>query len=107
MKKSTLQTIIIVLAAFLFCFANSSCYRNGFGCRGNSRIMTRVVKADKPHKCRWALCPYKGVTLANYKQAISDYTGQSEGTEAHIIDCLHILHPTADYDQLAEMMEND
>ena len=66
MKKSTVQTIIIVLSALLFCFANSSCYRNGFGCRGNSRIMTRVVKADKPHKCRWAFlnwCEFNSYTL--------------------------------------------
>jgi len=107
MKKSTLQTIIIVVACLLFCFANSSCCTSSYGCKGNSRIMTRVVKADTKHKCKWSLCPYKGVTLHNYKEAITAYTGDAEGSEAHAIDCLHILYPNADYDTLDAMLSED
>jgi hypothetical protein len=100
MKKA----ILILTAAII---TLTSCNRNGFGCHGNSKIMTRVTKLTQKHKCKWELCPYKGVTLANYKEAITDYTGEPEGNPAHIVDCLHILHPSASYDQLAEMMEND
>ena len=38
MKKQTLTTIIVVLAAILMCFAG--CSRNGYGCNGRGKYIT-------------------------------------------------------------------
>jgi len=57
----------------------------------------------RPHTCRWEHCPYKGVTIQNYRSAIC----YEEGTEAYSLDCLHIITPTADYDQLVTMLQED
>jgi hypothetical protein len=44
MKKENLQAILITIAALLMCFAG--CSRNGYGCKGKSRCMTRVAKIE-------------------------------------------------------------
>lgn len=40
-----MKKLIILLAAGI---SFTSCYRNGYGCKGNSRIMTRVAKVARP-----------------------------------------------------------
>lgn len=41
MKKENL-ILLSVLLAFITLLIFSSCYRQGYGCKGNSKIMTRV-----------------------------------------------------------------
>ena len=60
MKKTTLTAIFIVIAALLMCLAG--CSRNGYGCKGRGKIITRVAKVEP---CSWqdqfnklqAICP--------------------------------------------------
>jgi hypothetical protein len=59
---------------------------------------------NKPgHTCRWALCPYKGVTRAQAHDAVSNYVGETL-TDAYKIDMLHIKYPTLDADQLDSLL---
>ncbi len=44
MKKKDIQTILIVLRALALCCAG--CARNGYGCNGRGKIMTRVAGMD-------------------------------------------------------------
>jgi hypothetical protein len=61
------------------------------------------------HCCPFQHCPYKGIPNVPeiYMQAITNYTGCEEGTDCHIIDCLHFVKPDADYDTLEQMMWED
>lgn len=60
---------------------------------------------DKPgHKCRWALCPYKGVKPSHYKEAVKAL--YEEGTDIYRIDLLHLQYPNDEYDQLEEKLFN-
>lgn len=59
---------------------------------------------NKPrHTCRWALCPYKGITQSQAHEAVSNYTGEVL-TDAYKIDILHIRYPTLDADQLDSLL---
>jgi len=40
MKKKDIQTILIVILALALCCAG--CARNGYGCKGTGKIITRV-----------------------------------------------------------------
>lgn len=51
---------------------------------------------ELPHSCRWALCPYKGITIQEYpKYAIAD-----EGTDGYYLDLLHMQFPQDEYEEL-------
>ena len=38
--KATIITVLLAMLAVIFISSISSCSRNGYGCRGNSRTMT-------------------------------------------------------------------
>ena len=66
-------------------------------------------KIQTGHVCPFDHCPYKGIEIkaSVYMPAITNETGCEEGTDCHIIDCLHFLVPDADYDTLEQMMWED
>lgn len=63
--------------------------------------------APGPHSCRWHLCPYKGITVGNYEQAVKEYTQSPEGSDGYCIDLLHLQFPDKDSDQLEDMLFNN
>lgn len=102
-KQSTFDfTILLIGICIAVILLATSCSHNGYGCHGNSRIMTRVVSAG--HKCKWDKCPYKDVVKANYKRAGLRYTGAEYGSDAVCIDILHLEFPTLEYDQLEDKL---
>lgn len=59
--------------------------------------------ANSGHQCRWPLCPYKGVAIANSSMAVADYVGDN-CTDAYTIDMLHMQYPALDADQLGSLL---
>lgn len=59
--------------------------------------------APAKHTCRWDLCPYKGITIAQAPESVAQYTGQA-CTDAYHIDMLHIQYPTLYADQLDSLL---
>ena len=59
--------------------------------------------APVKHVCRWELCPYKGITMQQASNAVSEYTGEA-CTDAYHIDMLHIQYPTINADQLDSLL---
>lgn len=62
------------------------------------------VTNDNQHSCKWELCPYEGITKAEYNQAVIDYSECEEGSDCFNIDILHLKYPSAEYDQLDSML---
>ncbi|MES2382436.1 MAG: hypothetical protein V4538_15420 [Bacteroidota bacterium] len=58
------------------------------------------------HQCKWHLCPYKGITPANYGKAVSNYVGNSESV-GYSLDILHLNFPNAEYEELESMLNED
>lgn len=80
------------------------------GCTGNTNETTNEMQVKKAfenmntaHKCRWDLCPYKGITLDKASKVVANYVGSS-GVDAYYIDMLHIQYPTLDADQLDSLL---
>jgi hypothetical protein len=63
-------------------------------------------KADYGHKCKWDMCPYKGVTADIASQSVSAYVGET-GTDAYCLDMLHLQHPDYEYEQLEDLLFNN
>ena len=73
-----------------------------FLCLTAIALILFCLTEDK-HNCKWKLCPYKGITEAQYKEAVTNYTGE-EGTDSWCIDMLHLEHPKAEYEELEAML---
>ncbi len=58
------------------------------------------------HTCKWKLCPYKGITEANFGSSVAAYVGNNE-SEAYSLDILHLYSPAAEYEELLIMLEED
>lgn len=56
------------------------------------------------HKCRFALCPYTGITPAFWKEAVRNYSGCEEGSDCYEVDMLHLEFPDKSYDELEDML---
>jgi hypothetical protein len=61
---------------------------------------------EKPHECKWPLCPYKGITTLQWHDKVKDYVGNDE-SEAFSIDMLHLYKPQAEYEELETMLLED
>lgn len=57
------------------------------------------------HKCKWDLCPYKGIQEAQYRTAVTNYVGEKL-TDAWCIDMLHLEFPDAEYEELENRLFN-
>lgn len=73
---------------------------------GMGLIVGGTVSAIKPgHKCRWDLCPYKGVTWIERAGAVTQYVGEDyAGSDSWCIDMLHLEHPKAEYEELEDLL---
>lgn len=58
------------------------------------------TKMDIGHTCKWWSCPYKGITLQQYPQKAED----DQGTDAYILDSLHIVYPKDEYEELEDKL---
>ena len=72
-----------------------------------NEVLHRYCIPVSGHLCRWALCPYKGIKPAQYKDSVLKYTQAEEGSEAVQVDLMHLITPDADYDSIIEMIEED
>lgn len=73
-------------------------------------INTGCYVASKPnshHRCRWELCPYKGITPKEFKPAVLAYTQDYDGSESVAVDMLHLLHPRWSYEKIARAIDED
>jgi len=133
MKHTKDYTLHILLGLLLFAIFVSSCSTNekkpvqrqliqlsdddGRGLRavtyledGDTCFLDPIdsLKIDSlfGHTCKWSLCPYKGVKLADWKEAVLNHTKSPEGSDGYNIDILHLQYPSEDYDQLEERLIN-
>jgi len=66
-------------------------------------LLTSCTKTNLGHECRWKLCPYKGITKDMWDQKVYDYVGE-RGTDAYLIDILHLKYPKDEYDELEDKL---
>lgn len=78
MKKSIYSALILIVLCI--------------GCKKESD--------NNGHVCRWGLCPYKGISIEQYKVKAEEI----EGSDGYYLDLLHLQHPSYEYDQLEDML---
>ncbi len=60
----------------------------------------------KGHSCKWVLCPYKGISLDSAHKYVLQYVGNDK-SPGYSLDILHLQHPTAEYEELETMLNED
>lgn len=80
----------ILLIIFFIVSCVTSCYKHTF----------------EGHKCKWSLCPYKGVIKESYTRKVLQQVG-SDDCEEYWLDILHLEYPTEEYEQLEERFNDN
>lgn len=52
------------------------------------------------HKCKWKLCPYKGIKKSEYASKVKEYINCSTCCDAFQVDITHLYRPTWSYDKI-------
>jgi len=57
-----------------------------------------------PHKCKYGLCPYKGLYNEQWSDSVANYTHSKFGDIAHAIDMVHLKKPNWTYEQICKAL---
>jgi len=59
------------------------------------------------HRCKWELCPYKGIKKSEWRPAVDKFYKCQEGKDPRAIDFLHLLRPRWSKERVYNALFND
>jgi len=69
-----------------------------------SKSINVVGNQHFPHKCKYELCPYKGLYNEQWSDSVANYTGAKFGDTIHAIDMVHLKKPNWTYEQICKAL---
>lgn len=57
-----------------------------------------------PHRCKYNLCPYKGLYKKQWRDSVANYTKTNYGDTAYSIDIVHLLNPNWGYEKICKAL---
>jgi len=68
------------------------------------KYITVGANQNLPHKCKYKLCPYKGLYKPQWNDSVINYTRTKFGDTAHAIDMVHLKKPNWTYEQICKAL---